>query len=443
MQGTFITCLTVFELGSLLCATAANSQMLIVGRAIAGAGAAGCFTGGFCIVAASMPIEKRPFYIGILQATFGIATIIGPILGGVFTQHATWRWCFWINLPLGAITILTLVFFFHPPSRQSTKALTVLQRLQRLDLIGVLLFAPSIIMILLVLQWGGIVYAWKSATIIGLFLGGAAIGLIFVLWEVRSGDSAMITPRLITERTMLFACLTEFFAMGSVYISIYYLPEWFQVVKGASPTTSGLMYLPLALSDVFSAILTGPSLKYLGYPNLYILIGTALMSVATGLLSTLSSSTGQQYWISFQVLQGLGAGMTLAMPYVATQTVLKPDDIPVGTSLIQCFQFLGAAFYLAVAKTVFENTLIARLSALGFDSQEIEVILQAGSLELRNMVSEAHLSTVVDAYNYGITKTFYVATSVAAVACIASLGLPWKSVKPSKSRALSADMTST
>ena len=128
--------------------------MLIVGRAIAGAGAAGCFTGAFCIVAVSLPLQRRPFYIGILQSTFGIATIIGPILGGAFTEHATWRWCFWINLPMGALTILALVFFFkNPPSASSDTKVSIAKRIAGLDILGAGLFIPSVIMILMALEW--------------------------------------------------------------------------------------------------------------------------------------------------------------------------------------------------------------------------------------------------------------------------------------------------
>ncbi|KAJ5413177.1 hypothetical protein N7465_005482 [Penicillium sp. CMV-2018d] len=430
MKVIFLGSLAIFELGSLLCALAVNSPMLIVGRAIAGIGAAGCFTGAFCIVAVSSPLVKRPFYIGILQSTFGIATIIGPVLGGAFTEHATWRWCFWINLPIGAVTILSLLFFFKPPTHDSIKPRSVLRRLQNLDLLGAVLFAPAIIMIFLALQWGGTEYAWKSATIIGLFIGGAGLGVVFALWQIRKGDNAMIPPRLITERTMFFSCFSEFFAMGAVYISVYYLPEWFQVIKGASPTKSGLMYLPLALSDVLSATLTGASLKYLGYPNPYMLLGTGLMSIATGLFSTFSLTTPHQHWIPFQVLQGLGVGMTLSMPYVATQTVLKPEDIPVGTSLLQCFQFFGASVNLAIAEAIFDNKLNSRLASWGFDTYEVRNIISAGSAEARSVVSAADLPGVLESYNHAIITTFYVATSVAAVAFLLSLGIRWRSVKP-------------
>ncbi|KAJ5090236.1 Major facilitator superfamily domain general substrate transporter [Penicillium argentinense] len=440
LKWTFISCIAVFELGSLLCALSINSPMLIIGRAIAGAGAAGCLTGAFCIVAVSLPLEKRPVYIGILQSTYGVAAIIGPILGGVFTEHATWRWCFWINLPIGALTIFILVFFFKPPTQDSTSRPPILERLEGLDMFGLILFAPAIIMILLAVQWGGTTYPWKSGTVIGLFVGGIGLGLVFALWQVYRGDRAMIPPRLVTERTMFFACSTEFFAMGAVFISIYYLPEWFQVIKGASPTKSGLMYLPLALSDVLSATLTGASLKYLGYPNPYMILGTVLMSVATGLFSTFTMTTNHNLWIPFQVLQGLGVGMTLSMPYVATQTALKPEDIAVGTAMLQSFQFFGASVWLAAGESIFENKLVAQLSAAMFSQKEIEEILSAGSAEVRSVVQEAQLSDVLDAFNYALTKTFYVAASVAALSFFLSLGMRWKSVKPPKPKVSSADV---
>lgn len=431
MKWSFFACIGVFELGSLLCALAVNSPMLIVGRAIAGAGAAGCFTGAFCIVAVCIPLSKRAAYVGLLQSTFGIATIIGPILGGALTQHATWRWCFWINLPLGAVTLVTLFFCFHPPKGDDDvpQSLTIFDKLRKFDFIGLFLFGPSVVMLLLAVQWGGTTRPWNSATIIGLFVGGGLLSIVFALWQVRQGDAAMIPPRLLTERSMLFSCTAEFFAMGAIYISIYYLPEWFQVVRDASSTQSGVMYLPLALSDVFAAIATGLSLKYVGYPNVYILLGTGLMSVGCGLLSTLHPDTSHTHWIPFQVLQGLGAGMTVSMPYVATQVVLKPADIPVGTATLQCFQFFGASVLLAVGECLFQNRLVSQLATYRFDAAEIEEILAAGSAAVRSVVPADQLANALLAYNDAITHTFYLAAGVAAVALFLSLGIRWKSVK--------------
>lgn len=127
-------------------------------------------------------------------------------------------------------------------------------------------------MILLALQWGGTQYAWKSATIIGLFLGGGGLVIVFMFWQRYKGDNAMIPPRLMTQRTIFVACFINFFAMGAVLTSIYYLPEWFQVIKAVSPTKSGIMYLPLSISDILSAILAGVAVSHIGYANPFILV---------------------------------------------------------------------------------------------------------------------------------------------------------------------------
>ncbi|KAJ5697901.1 Major facilitator superfamily domain general substrate transporter [Penicillium malachiteum] len=414
----FLGFLAIFELGSLICALAVNSPILIIGRAIAGAGAAGTCTGGFCIVAVALPLEKRPFCISIFQST---PCNMEMVFLDQFTYGCDHHHLYYI--------------FFKPPAHDPTKqpeVPTFLRRIADLDLPGAFMFAPTVVMILLALEWGGSEYPWKSAPMIGLFLGGAGLAVVFALWQIRQGDKAMIPPRFITHRTLFFACMTEFFIMGPVMISIYYLPEWFQVIKGASPTKSGVMYLPLALSDVILALSSGAELKYLGYPNGFILVGTALMSIGTGLISTFTTSTGHERWISYQVLQGIGVGMSMAMPYVATQTTLDPVDIPVGTSLLQCFQFFGSSVDLAIGQNVFSNRLVAGLSDLGFGSEDVQKILDAGSAKVRSVVSEDQLHEALEGYNYALTRTFYVATSFVAVAFFLSLGLPWKSVKPPK-----------
>jgi hypothetical protein len=194
------------------------------------------------------------------------------------------------------------------------------------------------------------------------------------------------------------------------------------------------MYLPLALSDVLAATLSGASLKYLGYPNPYLLLGTALMAIATGLFSTFTPGTTSDLWISSQVLQGLGVGMTLTMPYVATQTVLAPEDIPVGTSLLQCFQFFGAAVNLAIGESIFRNEVVSQLGNLGFTTEDVMRIFHGGSAEARNAVEDSQVPMVVEAYNWGITRSFYVAAAVAAVAFVLSLGLKWRSIKPPKAK---------
>ncbi|THZ71906.1 MFS general substrate transporter [Aureobasidium pullulans] len=424
----FLIFMAIFEIGSLVCATAPNVVGLIVGRAIAGAGAAGCTTGGFSIVAVSVRLPRRTTYLSILQSTFGIGIMLGPLLGGVLTQRATWRWCFYINPPIGAITVLFLVLFFHPPKSNGNSTAT--QKMASLDMVGLLLFAPATIMMLLALQWGGLQYAWGSATVIGLFVGSAVLVLVFALWQAYKGDDAMIPPRLFTKRVVFFACLTELFAMGTVYIAIFYLPQWFQIVKGVSPIRSGVMYLPLSMSDVASALVVGVLLPYVGLTNPFILTGTTLLAVGSGLLSTLNTSSGGKYWIPYQILPGMGAGITLWMPYVAIQTVLKAEDIPVATALLQFFQSFGAALFLALAQAVFSSIFYAALKSSDIVGLDLSAIVHAAPAEFRQLVPKENLVQVLNAYNQGVTSTFDLGAGLAAAACFASFGIQWKSFKP-------------
>lgn len=218
----------IFEIGSAISGAATSSEMLIAGRAIAGIGAAGLMSGTLSIVAVVVTLRLRALYTGILSSMFGVALICGPLVGGAFTQHVSWRWVFWINLPLGIVTIAALVFFFKPPTRPVEKD-TVQERVKRLDLIGVSVFIPAIVMILLALQWGGITYPWNSGRIIGLFVGGVVILICFGIYQSRKGDMAMIPPAIITERTVLLASIAALWGMPAMTLLGLWMPEWFQV----------------------------------------------------------------------------------------------------------------------------------------------------------------------------------------------------------------------
>lgn len=216
---------------------------------------------------------------------FGIANIVGPILGGVLTQHLSWRWCthnvygllskiiansqqgFWINLPCGAVTLGLLFIFFHPKVRPATQ-MPLLEKFKHLDLPGLALFAPAVIMLLLALQWGGEKYAWRSATIIGLFCGFAGLVPIFCLWQKHQQDEASIPPSIFMQRTVFSSAVLGWFAFGGLQLVTYYLPLWFQVILGASPTRSGVYYLPSVLGDIVASVLGGVLGKKLSGPPL-------------------------------------------------------------------------------------------------------------------------------------------------------------------------------
>lgn len=268
----------------------------------------------------------------------GTSTISGPLIGGSLTERVSWRWCFYLNLPIGAVTAIALVFFFHPPTRPSEKR-PLIEKVKNLDLVGAFLFTPSIVMVLLALQWGGHEFAWNSATIIGVFCGAGVLQLVFIAWQWHMGDNAMIPLRFLARRTFLASSLSSMFTFSSIFVIIYYIPEWFQVVKGASPLKSGVMNIALFVPQIIGSIIAGASINKLGYCNPWILAGTCLVSIAAGLYTTFGVSTGHAKWIGYQVLNGIGAGFSMETPLTAAQTALSAEEAPVGISIVTFFSF--------------------------------------------------------------------------------------------------------
>lgn len=219
---TFLCFFGVFELGSLLCGVATSSNMFIIGRAVAGLGGAGLMNGALSIIAAAVPLEKRPLYMGFMMAFSQLGILFGPLIGGALTQYATWRWCFYINLPVGGVVAVGLCFAPVPagPEKTEGKKFNMGAFLRGLDLIGFALFAPAIIQLLLALEWGGTTYPWNSSTVIGLFCGGAATTLVFLTWEYFKGDDAMIPFSMVRRRIFWSSCLTVFFTFASMLVSI-------------------------------------------------------------------------------------------------------------------------------------------------------------------------------------------------------------------------------
>ena len=187
VKWTYLSALVIFELGSILCAAAKNSVMLIVGRAVAGAGAAALFSGGMTIVAYSVALRKRAMYIALLSSMFGISSVIGPLLGGVLTDRASWRWCFWINLPFGGVALLTVAFFFKNPERKHAE-MSFKEKLRQIDLLGAFLLICGVVCLLLALQWGGSTYPWHNSKVWGCILGFGLIIVFFIGLQFKLAD---------------------------------------------------------------------------------------------------------------------------------------------------------------------------------------------------------------------------------------------------------------
>lgn len=203
---TYLSALVIFEVGSIICASATSSSMFITGRAIAGAGAAALYSGGMTIIGFSVPLRKRAIYIAALSSMFGIASVVGPILGGAFTDRLSWRWCFWINLPFGAVSLAVVFFFFTNPERLYNH-LTVKERLKKIDIAGAIFLICAIVSLLLSLQWGGFTYTWGNSKVWGTLLGFGLIIAVFIAIQIYQGDQATIPLRVFKQQTVLVSCV--------------------------------------------------------------------------------------------------------------------------------------------------------------------------------------------------------------------------------------------
>jgi len=428
VKWTYLSALVVFEVGSVLCAAATSSTMLIVGRAVAGLGCAALFSGALTIVGYSVSIRRRPLYIAALASMFGVASVVGPILGGAFTDRLTWRWCFWINLPFGGVTMAAVLFFFRNPPRPYAD-MTTKDKLKQIDFIGAFVLICAIVCLLLALQWGGSTYPWSDSRVWGCLLGFGLIISLFIAIQFYLGDRATMPPRILGRQRTVAGCAIFGALLGmALYTHIYFLPFYFQAVKGVNAEQSGIRCIPYLVSITLSAGVSGAIITYFGPYNPMLYIGTIIFTVGCGLLHTLTpdSSTGQ--WIGYQLLAGIGAGTCVQIPFLAVQVVLEEKDMPVGNAIAIFFNTLGGAITISIAQNIFTNTLIEELpkKAPGIN---VHQAVEAGATYFRYVVPPNLLQGAIEAYNIAVTTAFITPIAVAGLAFLSTFLFEWKSVK--------------
>lgn len=334
---TFLSSIFVFEVGSLICGVAPNSIALIFGRAITGLGAGGIGTGAYTIIAFVAEPEKRPVFTGAVGVAYGIASVIGPLIGGVFSDKLSWRWCFYINLPIGGVSALIILFFFHAPSSNKPVKASWKEKLLQMDLVGSAMVMGAVVAYMLALQYGGQTKAWNSSDVIGLIVGFVVISIAFVAWEYSQDERAMVVPRLLKQPKIGFSCTYVFLFSGSYFLILYYLPIYFQSVYNATPTMSGVDNLPLILAVTIAMISSGIIISTAGSLAIPIEIsGAAIAIIGSGLLYTLDIDTSTGKWIGYQIVAGVGWGIAFQVPIIVGQGSADPKDMSSVTATILC-----------------------------------------------------------------------------------------------------------
>ena len=336
------------------------------------------------------------------------------------------RWCFYINLPIGAAVLVFLVLVVED-TPAALAHLPVKEKIARLDIYGTIIFVPCIVCLLLALQWGGQQYNWSDGRIIALLTLFGVLLAIFIVIQVWQQDSATVPPRIIKNRTVAAGAFYSFTLGSSFMMVVYYLSIWFQAIKGDTAIRSGYSTLPFILSLVVASIFSGVLVSRIGYYSPSLIAGAIIAPIGAGLLTLFKPDTDHAMWIGVQVLFGFGIGMGLQQTNIAAQTVLEKKDAPTGISIVFFGQGLGGTISVAIGQNILDNKLISGLSSTtGTSAQDI---INAGATGLRNMFTNDQLTEVLAVYNHAIIVVFYAALGFSCATIFGALAMEWKSVK--------------
>ncbi|KAL2826374.1 major facilitator superfamily domain-containing protein [Aspergillus pseudoustus] len=323
----YLVSMVIFQVGSLICALARSSGVFILGRTINGLGSTGLLSGALLIILTTCPPNSRPVVTSTAMALISVRATTGPQIAGALTDQVGWRWCFWIFLPIGGATMLTTLFV-HIPEQTAKPPLTkVISELYTLfDPIGFAIFAGATVMLILAITWGGSEYTWSSSVIIGLLCGSAGAAVLLAYWLVRHGDAALIPPSCLRYRSVSFGGGVMLLQGGCTQMVAYYLPFWFQAVRGDTPTESAVYILPSLLSNIIALITFGALVRRFLYIPPWSILGSMLSAIGSGLLSTINPDTPMAKLIGYQIITNIGRGMAFQVPVIAVQEEVPSKD---------------------------------------------------------------------------------------------------------------------
>ncbi len=410
-KAVFQAAIAFFFLGSILCGSAQSMVMLVLARALQGIGGGGITVTATALIGEVIPLRDRGRYQGALGAVFGVTTVVGPLLGGYFTDHLTWRWAFWINVPVSVV-----VFFV---AAATIPALHERIR-QVIDYTGIVFVGLGAAGLTLATSWGGTTYPWGSTTIIGLFVGSAAALAAFV-WVESRAVAPILPPRLFSSPVFTVCCVLSFIVGFAMLGALTFLPTYMQYVDGVSATVSGLRTLPmvagLLTTSMGSGILVGRTGRYKIFP----VAGTAVMAGGFLLLSSMDASTSAFLQSLYLYILGFGIGLCMQVLVLIVQNTSSFDDLGVATSGVTFFRTIGSSFGAAIFGSLFDNFLTGRLRAALIAGRL--PAQAASSPEALHRLPHSTAAPIVAAYSDSLDLVFSCAAPVALVGFVVALFL--------------------
>ncbi|KAL1921809.1 uncharacterized protein VTP21DRAFT_10451 [Calcarisporiella thermophila] len=390
---TFLFAILVFLGASAVCGASNSMVMLIVFRAVQGIGGGGVISLAMIIMADITSPRDRGKYQGLIGAAWAIASVIGPFLGGVFVDRATWRWAFYVNLPIGAVAILMIIFVLRlPPVKGDFKS-----KIKRIDYLGSFTLGAAVILILLAISLGGNQLAWNSPTIIVLFVVGFVALLAFLPVEAKLALDPVIPLRLFRIRNFSIITFASLLFGIGFFLYLFYMPVYFQVVLSEDATTSGAQLIPSTVVLVAFSITGGILVSKTGSLRIFIWVGFVAMVVGAGILSTLDQYSSRARQIGYTIIPSFGLGLNIQNLLLVSQVSVPPKDIAVSTSVTLFFRTVGMAIGIALGGTIINNQLASGLTDLPIP---IEVVknnmeeIQKLAPELRNHVISEYVSGI-------------------------------------------------
>lgn len=430
LRPAFMASIGVFMLGSLMGATATSSMVFVVSRAVCGLGTAGVIQGCFYMLVHVVPLRKRPLVVGFLNGIEALANISSPSIGGLIVGSVSWRWCFWINLPIGALS-LAIIFFALRVDVKDRSPLTLRQKIVELDLVGNVLFIPSLTSLFLALSWAGTKYPWNSGMVIGLFVTAALLLALFAYDQKRRGEKATLPPRILGNRSVLAGFVFASCTNAAMNVFEYYLPTYFQSVRAYTATKSGYLMLPLMAGFLVAMLMHGAGVSALGYYVPFMLFASVLMPVFAGLMTTFTTSTPLEKIAGYSLAMGFAGGIGFNAPQSAVQTMLPVRDTSTGIAIIYFAQNFGPAAFLAIAQTIFLNRLSENLTVL-VPGLSPNAVNNMGLTELRTLVGQDELGKALGILDKSLMQTWYLAVGLTCVTMVGSIAMEWGSVKDKK-----------